>query len=74
MRAHSASVRSLAFFPKYVRAAASHAVRVGPEEGLVQIDCQDFIFGKVMLQTVREDGFLVLALVAAFRQSWEPGA
>ena len=23
-----------------------HAVRVGPEEGLVQIDCQDFIFGR----------------------------
>lgn len=44
-----------------------HAVRVGSEGGLVQIDCQDFIFRKVMLQTVCEDGFLDLALVAAFR-------
>ena len=58
----------LGVLPEVRPSRSLHAVRVGPEEGLVQIDCQDFIFGKVMLQTVREDGFLDLALVAAFRR------
>ena len=58
----------LGVFPEVRPRGGLNAVRVGPKEGLVQIDCQDFIFGKVMLQTVREDGFLDLALVAAFRR------